>query len=67
MRLEVDDREAVYPVTIDPLIALLEAKLTASDASAGDVFGASVAIDGDTVVIGAPADDTPAGADAGSA
>ena len=29
------------------------AKLTASDAAAGDGFGASVAIDGDTVVIGA--------------
>ena len=33
------------------------AKLTASDAAAGDRFGYSVAIDGDTVVIGAPWDD----------
>ena len=30
------------------------AKLTASDAAAGDYFGWSVAIDGDTVVVGAP-------------
>ena len=30
------------------------AKLTASDAAAGDYFGRSVAIDGDTVVVGAP-------------
>jgi hypothetical protein len=38
-----------------------QAKLTASDAAAGDVFGRSVAISGDTVVIGAQGDD-----DAGS-
>ena len=31
-----------------------QAKLTASDAAAGDSFGSSVAIDGDTVVVGAP-------------
>ena len=31
LRLEVDDRGAAYPVTIDPLIAT-ETKLTASDA-----------------------------------
>ena len=31
-----------------------ETKLTASDAAAGDVFGDSVAISGDTVVVGAP-------------
>ncbi|MCH7526588.1 MAG: hypothetical protein IID39_04040, partial [Planctomycetes bacterium] len=34
-----------------------EAKLTASDAAAGDVFGRSVSIDHDVVVIGAPFDD----------
>ena len=42
-------------------------KLTASDAAAIDQFGVSVAISGDTVVAGAYVDDTPAGADAGSA
>ena len=42
-------------------------KLTASDAAAGDLFGASVAVSGDTVVAGAYVDDTPAGVDAGSA
>ncbi|MBL9030969.1 MAG: hypothetical protein JNM80_04580 [Phycisphaerae bacterium] len=31
-----------------------EAKLTASDAAAGDRFGTSVAIDGDTAIVGAP-------------
>ncbi|MFQ5526160.1 MAG: hypothetical protein ACE5GX_07845 [Thermoanaerobaculia bacterium] len=33
------------------------AKLTASSADAGDRFGTSVAIDGDTVVVGAPKED----------
>ena len=33
------------------------AKLTASDGSGGDEFGDSVAVDGDTVVVGAPLDD----------
>ncbi len=42
-------------------------KLEASDAEAGDQFGFDVAIDGDTVVAGAPTDDTVAGEDAGSA
>ncbi|GIW44038.1 MAG: hypothetical protein KatS3mg077_1320 [Candidatus Binatia bacterium] len=33
------------------------AKLQASDASGGDHFGSAVAVDGDTVVVGAPQDD----------
>ena len=43
-----------------------QAKLTASDAAAGDVFGVSVAISGDTVVVGAYGNDD-AGPDSGSA
>ena len=42
-------------------------KLTASDAAAGDLFGYSVAVSGDTVVAGAPVDDSPAGTYTGSA
>ena len=42
------------------------AKLTAGDAAAGDLFGQSVAIDGDTVVVGAPGDDD-GGSNSGSA
>jgi hypothetical protein len=38
------------------------AKLTASDAAVGDGFGTSVAIDGNTVVVGAPFKDGAAGA-----
>ena len=42
------------------------AKLTASDGQAGDNFGRSVAIDGDTAVVGAAGDDDRGG-DSGSA
>src|SRR5262245_38472503 len=44
-----------------------QAKLTASDAAAFDTFGLSVAVSGDTAVVGAISDDTDAGPDAGSA
>ncbi len=44
-----------------------QAKLTAGDGAAGDQLGYSVALSGDTALVGAYLDDTPAGADAGSA
>jgi hypothetical protein len=46
-----DDTGLDYPVYIDPVIQ--QAKLTASDGAAFDCFGYSVAMSGDTVVIGA--------------
>src|SRR6266540_2203603 len=55
--LEVDDREAVWPVTIDPTFTQHQ-KLEASDPAAFDGFGFSVAISGETVVVGAPGDDS---------
>jgi len=42
------------------------AKLTASDGAAHDAFGASIAISGDTIVVGAPLDDNEEGTDAGA-
>jgi len=42
-------------------------KLLASDGAAGDFFGSSVSVSGDTVVVGAYVDDTPGGVNAGSA
>jgi hypothetical protein len=51
VRLRVDDREAVYPLTVDPIAQ--QAYLKASNTDAGDEFGLSVAISGDTVVVGA--------------
>ena len=52
LRLEVDDRRAQYPIVIDPWIQTAE--LTSSDGQGNDQFGWSVAVDGDTVVVGAP-------------
>ncbi|MFA6363063.1 IPT/TIG domain-containing protein [Methanoregula sp.] len=49
----VDDRDAVYPVTIDPCIATQTAILSASDKVGGAFFGASVSIYNDTAVVGA--------------
>jgi len=43
-----------------------QAKLTASDAASSDAFGSSVAISGDTVVVGSPLDDD-GGSGSGSA
>jgi FG-GAP repeat len=52
LRLRVDDREARYPVVVDPWIQ--QAELTATDGGTGDYFGASIAVSGNTVVVGAP-------------
>ena len=46
--LKVDDRNARYPVTIDPWVQT--AKLVASDGAAGEALGISVAVSGNTVV-----------------
>jgi uncharacterized protein (TIGR03437 family) len=66
LALEVDDSGAVYPLTIDPLLTQ-QAKLTASDGAANDLFGSAVAISGDTVVVGAFLDDVGPNVDQGSA
>ncbi|GIW44926.1 MAG: hypothetical protein KatS3mg077_2208 [Candidatus Binatia bacterium] len=65
LAIEVEDAGAEYPVTIDPFVE--QAKLTASDGGAGDRFGFSVAISGDTVVVGSPLDNIGASSDQGSA
>lgn len=49
--LQIDDAGARYPVTVDPIIE--EAQLTASDGGAENNFGTSVAVSGNTVVVGA--------------
>ena len=48
-------------------LGLEQAKLTASDGAAVDWFGISVAIAGDTIVVGAYGDDTDNGTNSGSA
>ncbi len=50
--LKVDDSKARYPLVIDP--TLKQARLTNSDEDNGQKFGYSVAISGNTLVIGSP-------------
>jgi len=52
---------------IKTLSAQVETKLIASDGEAGDFFGRSVAIEGETIIVGASDDDNVKGIDAGSA
>ena len=54
----VNDEDAHYPLTIDPVAQ--QAYLKASNTGANDQFGWSVAISGDTVVVGAWAEDSNA-------
>jgi len=60
IRLVVDDRLAVYPILIDPIIQ--QAEFTANDSSTYDLFGGMVAINIDTAVVGAPGKNSTAGA-----
>lgn len=54
--LLVDETYARYPITIDPIAQ--QAYLKASNTGAGDWFGYSVAVSGDTVVVGAIGEDS---------
>jgi phospholipase C len=67
LSLVVEDAGAAYPLTIDPLVS--QAKLTppASAAAARDTFGWSVAVSGDTALVGVPGADTAGGTEAGAA
>ncbi len=58
LRLTVDDLDALYPLTIDPIAQ--QAYLKASNTQEGDLFGVSIAIDGDTIVVGAIGEDSNA-------
>lgn len=61
LRILIEAQGARYPITVDPLIYSQTTILRASDRQAGDLFGHSVAIDGDTIVIGAKDEDGGAG------
>ena len=52
LSLLVDDSAAQYPLTIDPSLQQ-EAYIKASNTNADDLFGVTVAISGDTMVVGA--------------
>jgi hypothetical protein len=55
LSLIIDDTDASYPLTIDPSFQQ-QAYLKASNTDGFDTFGYSVAISGDTVVVGAVAE-----------
>jgi FG-GAP repeat len=55
----------VGPASATGTVASQQAKVFASDAESGDEFGSAVAIDGDTMVVGAP-DEDDGGRSAGS-
>ena len=54
------------PIINEALSSIIENMLTASDGAAGDAFGCSVSLDGDTALIGAHYDDDN-GTNSGSA
>jgi len=56
--VEIADAGAVYPVTIDPVVQ--QAYLKASNTEANDEFGQSLAVSGNTVVVGAIREDSNA-------
>ena len=66
LSMVVDDANAAYPLTIDPTWSQ-QAYLKASNTGSGDRMGVAVAVSGDTVVIGAPYEDSNATGVGGSA
>ena len=58
VRLFVDDRTARYPVTIDPIAQQAYVKSGNNGGPSSDGFGNSVAVSGDTVVVGSPFEDS---------
>ena len=56
LRLSIIEEDARYPITIDPIAR--QAYLKASNTDAWDSFGCSVAVSGDTAVVGARAEDS---------
>jgi hypothetical protein len=65
LRISVDTAGAAYPVIVDPLFGS-EQTLTADDAAAEDQFASAVAVDADTIVVGAPLADLTTSTDAGA-
>ncbi|MFT5058265.1 MAG: hypothetical protein ACI89E_001038 [Planctomycetota bacterium] len=53
----IQDRDAVYPLTIDRIAQ--EAYIKASNTEAGDNFGGSEAVSGNRIIVGAPSEDGP--------
>lgn len=56
IRLSVDEANARYPITIDPVAQ--QAYLKASNSGSEDKFGTSVSISGNYAIVGAPQEDS---------
>ena len=70
MVLAVDDRQAAYPLSIDPCFVAYEAKLpvqTTGTGVGGDSFGSSMALSMDTLLVGSSRANTSAVSDCGRA
>lgn len=65
LSISVDTTGAAYPVIIDPMFSA-EQSLTAGDAAADDQFASAVAVDADTIVVGAPLVDLGTSSNAGA-
>jgi hypothetical protein len=63
--IEVEDHEATYPLTIDPVFTFQQ-KLVGADSEKYDYFGDKVALSGNTVAVSANEDDIGSNADQGS-
>ncbi len=53
LALHVEDRDAIYPVVIDPLITNQTAKLAANPGGPDESFGTAVSLSGHTALVGA--------------
>jgi hypothetical protein len=49
--LRIAVEQARWPIVVDPVVATLEAKLTASDGVKNDHFGSSLSVNGDTALV----------------
>ncbi|MCP4700900.1 MAG: hypothetical protein GY862_29205, partial [Gammaproteobacteria bacterium] len=58
LHILAEDAGAVYPLVIDPLITGEQGKFNRVYADADNHFGKSVALDGDTLLVGAPFDES---------
>ncbi len=61
LTITIRDAHATYPLRVDPTIQQT-AELAAGDGAANDQLGASVAVSGTTIVVGAPGHDSNQGA-----
>lgn len=66
LAIVTEDSGAAYPVVIDPLFGSMQTRLV-QESIDRDLFGSSLALSGQTALIGAPGDDTASGEDSGSA